>query len=63
MTVSVSYCPAVKHLRATGREVCEWFSLSTETVMQTIANESGIGFEMLSYDAQTGAAKYAFWKE
>jgi putative ABC transport system permease protein len=63
MSVSISHCPAVKHLRATGREVCEWFALSTEAVMQTIANESGIGFEMISYDAQTGAAKYTFEKE
>ena len=31
-----------------------------KTVMQTIANESGIDFEMIAYDAQTGAAKYTF---
>jgi hypothetical protein len=63
MTVSISYCPAVRHLHKTGREVCEWFPLSTETVMQTIANEAGLGFKMISYDAETGAAKYVFTKE
>jgi hypothetical protein len=63
MTVTVSYCPAVRHLHATGREVCEWFVLSTEAVMQTIASEAGLGFKMLSYDAESGAAKYAFTKE
>ncbi len=63
MTVSVSYCPAVRHLRATGREVCEWFALSTEAVMQTIAGKAGLGFEMLSYDESTGAAQYTFTKE
>jgi hypothetical protein len=60
LTVNVSYCPAVRHLRKTGREVCEWFPLSTESVMQTIAREAGFGFEMLAYDAETGAAKYTF---
>jgi NAD-dependent DNA ligase len=63
MCVTVAYCPAVRHLRATGREVCEWFSLSTETVMQTIASQAGLRFEMLSYDTQSGAAKYIFEKE
>ena len=63
MTVTVSYCPAVRHLHATGREVCEWFVLSTEAVMQTIANEADLGFKMLSYDAESGAAKYTFTKE
>lgn len=63
MSVTVSYCPAVRHLHATGREVCEYFPLSTETVMQTIADEARLSFEMLSYDAQTGAAKYTFTKE
>lgn len=52
LSVKVTYCPAVKHLRATGREVSKWFSLSTETVMQT--------FVMESYDEETGTAAYSF---
>ena len=62
MTVTIAYCPAVRHLRKTGREVCEWFPLSTETVMETLANKAELDFAMLSYDKETGAAKYTFKK-
>ena len=60
LTVKISYCPAVKHLRATGRDVSEYFSYSTETVMQTLADIAGIEFKMVSYDKETGAAEYSF---
>lgn len=63
LTVTVAYCPAARHLQKTGREVCEWFPLSTETVMQAIARGAGLSFEMLAYDPHTGAAKYRFTKE
>ena len=62
LSVSVSYCPAVKHLRKTGRAVSKWFSYTTEEVMQTIANELGLHFTMEAYDEETGAAKYSFTK-
>ena len=62
LTVKVAYCPAVRHLRKTGRNVCEWFPLSTETVMETIAEEIGFDFAMISYDNETGAAEYTFKK-
>lgn len=61
LSVAVSYCPAVKHLRATGRDVSEYFSYSTEIVMRTLAKQGGLGFEMESYDEESGAAKYRFW--
>ena len=60
LAVKVSYCPAVKHLHATGRTVSQWFHLSTETVMQTLADHAGLTFTMESYDAGTGAAAYSF---
>lgn len=60
LSVKVAYCPAVKHLRATGREVSKWFSLSTETVMQTFADHAGLTFAMEAYDEETGAAAYSF---
>jgi hypothetical protein len=63
LTVCVAYCPAVRHLQKSGREVCEWFVLTTETVMQAIARGAGLSFEMLAYDPHTGAAKYVFSKE
>ena len=30
---------------------------------EVIAKESGLGFEMLSYDHDTGAAKFRFFKQ
>lgn len=60
LSVKIAYCPAVKYLRATGRDVCQWFHLSTETVMQTLAEYAGLTFTMESYDTQTGAAAYSF---
>lgn len=62
LTVTVAYCPAVKHLKKTGRVVSEYFSASTEVVMRTLAEHGALDFEMLSYDAETGAAKYEFKK-
>ena len=60
LSVKISYCPAVKHLRATGRDVSEYFSYSTETVMKTLADAAGISFKMISYDKDSGAAEYEF---
>lgn len=62
LSVTVAWCPAVKHLRTTGREVSLWFPLTTSVVMETLAKEGGLGFEMMHYDPQTGAARYRFTK-
>ena len=60
LKVDVKYCPGVKHLRETGREVSRWYPHSTTAVMQTIADECGLTFEMGEYDPETGRASYAF---
>lgn len=60
LTVEVAYCPAVKHLHATGREVSPWYRYTTEIVMETLAEIGGFRFTMESYDEATGAAKYRF---
>ena len=62
LLVEVLYCPAVKHLKKTGREVSKWFSATTEVVMETLAKEGGIKFEMEFYDDETGKARYSFTK-
>ncbi len=62
LTVTVAYCPAIKHLKFLGRVPSKWFSYTTKAVMGTIANETGYKFGMLSYDETTGAAKYTFTK-
>ena len=60
LDVRVSSCPAVSHLKATGREVSEWYPQTTTAVMQTIADECGLQFIMGDYDCETGAASYRF---
>lgn len=63
LTVNIEYCPAVKHLKATGKEVTPYFSYSTKTVMETLAKNTGLTFIMDSYDNSTGAASYRFIKK
>ncbi|MEA4965493.1 MAG: hypothetical protein VB055_06705 [Oscillospiraceae bacterium] len=60
LSVQIAYCPAVKHLRETGRDVSAWFRDSTEVVMQTLAEQAGLTFTMERYDPETGAAAYSF---
>ena len=62
LTVSVSCCPAVKHLKKTGREVSRWYKYTTETVMETLAAEAGYSFLMEAYDEENGSARYSFSK-
>lgn len=58
----IDYCPAVKHLRATGRAVSEWFKYGTTVVMETLAKSADLKFEMEYYDDATGKTKYSFSK-
>lgn len=60
LTVQIEYCPAVKHLKDTGRTVTKWFSYSTSVVMATLAKYAGKEFIMDFYDDATGKAKYSF---
>jgi len=60
LTVTVAYCPAVKHLRSTGRSVSAWYRYTTEVVMKTFAEAGGFKFTMESYDEETGAMVYRF---
>lgn len=60
LSVKIAYCPAVKHLRKTGRDVSPWFHYSTQAVMQTLADLGGLQFTMEAYDEETGAARYRF---
>ena len=53
LTVSVAECPAVKHLRATGREVSPWYRYTTEVVMSVLAEKGGFRFAMESYETSS----------
>jgi hypothetical protein len=62
LEINISYCPAVKHLRKTGRDVSKWFSYSTEIVMKTLAQKANLNFKFKSYNIESGAAEYSFTK-
>ena len=60
LNVTVKWCPAVRHLRKTGREVSRWYERTTSTVMRTLACECGFAFVMGDYDTETGRTSYTF---
>ena len=60
LVVNVNYCPAVQHLRKTGREVSPWYVYTTTVVMQRLAKAAAKEFELISYNEETGAAIYEF---
>ena len=62
LAVTVRYCPAVRYLRSGGNEVYDTFGKCTEYVYARLAEVTGLGFEMLSYDDETGAAEFRFTK-
>ena len=62
LLVEVAFCPAVKHLRATGRDMSKWYPYSTTVVMESLAKAAGVTFVMDAYDHETGAARYRFVK-
>ena len=61
LDVTVRYCPAVKHFKKRNFVPHECFEMSTGVVYDVIARESGLGFEMIAYDHDTGAAKFRFF--
>lgn len=63
LKVVIRYCPAVKHLHETGREVSSWYRYTTEDVMEVLAEKGGYSFTMESYDEDTGASSYSFEKK
>ena len=62
INVNVKYCPVVKYLLSTGREVSDWYNFTTTVVMQTLCDVIGYSFELHSYDKETGASKYTIKK-
>lgn len=61
LRVKFEHCPAVKHLKKTGREVSKWFVYTTKGVMGALADIANLKFDFISYDEQTGKAEYLFY--
>jgi len=62
LRVSVSACPAVAFMKSVGHTPSKWYKQTTSAVNETIADELDCGFSMISYDEETGAAEYRFFK-
>ena len=62
LSVRIRYCPAVKHLQKTGRDVSKWYRYTGSVLMDTLAKDGGCVFTLESYDEATGAADYRFVK-
>ncbi len=61
LRVVVSECPAVKYMKENGKTPSKWYIETTRTAYKTVAEESGYGFEMISYNEDNGAAEYRFF--
>lgn len=62
LTVKIKYCPVLKFFKSIPMSPTPLFHLSTEAVMDTLATNAGYEFSMDSYDPETGAASYRFYK-
>lgn len=61
LLVTIHYCPAVKFLKNENFPLDESFACCTSMVYEALAEASGLGFEMLRYDHDTGAAQFRFF--
>ena len=63
LAVSIRYCPAVKYMKGRGYTPNASYEYCTSMVYEALAQASGLGFEMCSYDHETGAAAYRFFEK
>jgi len=60
LTVKISYSPAIRYMQKVGHTPHGNYKATTTIVYEELARQSGIQFEMISYDPETGAAEYCF---
>lgn len=60
LILRVHWCPAVRHMRASGVNPSPLFSQTSSVIYGTMAKQAGLLYEMGAYDAQTGAALHQF---
>ena len=61
LTVTIDRCPGIMHIKEICREPSKWYIELTRTVNETIADMAKVGFEMISYNEENGAAKYRYF--
>ncbi len=62
LLVTISECPAVSHMQKSGETPCEVYALTTSEVWRTVCERAGIGYFMLYYAPDTGAAAHLFFE-
>lgn len=62
LLIEVDHCPAIAYMKSIGHTPSKWYIEETRTVNETIADNSDLGFEMLSYDTESGKTKYRFFR-
>ena len=61
LLITIRYCPAVKFLKSREFPLDESYEYCTSMVYEALAEASGLGFEMIRYDHDTGAAQFRFF--
>ena len=63
LTVKIKKCPAIEAMREMSHTPSRWYAETTKTVYPALAEMSGVGFQLISYDDETGAAEFKFFEE
>lgn len=63
LLVKIKKCPAIEAMRELSHTPSRWYGETTKTVYPVLAEMSEIGFELISYDEETGAAEFKFFEE
>ena len=63
LEVHILACPAVSHMRKNGHTPSVWYRQTTDTLYARLAENTGLGFVLDSYDPVSGAASFHFEKE
>ena len=61
LKVTIDKCPVIAYARSLNQELSEYYIEQTRTLYAAIAEASGFGFRLESYDAD-GAAEFVFFK-
>lgn len=60
LEIHITRCPAVEHIRMSGNDVSPQFHLTHEVVYNSICRNTPYQFELINYDAETGACLQRF---
>lgn len=61
LVIKIVKCPAVSHMKKTGIKPADLFIETTRVIGQTLADETGFAYELVSYEDETGASVQKFY--